>query len=317
MGIIHITNGQTEASILSDVGGRIVSFRRKNGENVLKSDPTLWNEPASERIKPTADTLDFKAYNGHEVWVGPQSLWWKQQDLNEEKKNSLLFWPPDPFISFGSYKILDQSDNRVVLESEQSPISGVVITKEIEIDCNGKLHFSATIQNMRNTPVSWDIWFVTRVNGHNLNFVPVNAPEEVSLSEPSHSYQGRPRYKIEENYFSFTPLDKDPNFEECTGKAFIRSNHPIIATVCGSELFILKYTHHTPDTIHPEQSEIELYNFVHEEREKSLLELEYHSPFQKLNPGEKMKSSMTWELISLNNIKEEKEIRKILTTFVR
>lgn len=317
MGIASITNGTIKADILTDVGGRIIFFGRIDGENVLESDPTLWEETPEERITPTPETLDFKAYNGHEVWVGPQSLWWKQQDLNENKRHSTLFWPPDPYISFGNYSILEQHNNKIIIESEKSPISGIVITKEIEIDTTGKLHFTATIENIRTTAVEWDIWFVTRVNGHNLNFAPINSPDEVTLSEPSHPYQGRPRYKTEEGFFSFTPLDKDPNYEECTGKAFIRSNHPLIATVCGDELFVLQYTHHDAETIHPEQSEIELYNFVHQERKKSLLELEYHSPFQTLKPNEKMSSSMSWELIPLNNIREEGEIRKILTTFVK
>lgn len=315
MAVIYISNGGIKAGILTDVGGRIVSFQRINGENVLESDPSLWDEPTEQRIIPTPHTLDFKAYNGHEVWVGPQSHWWKQQDLNEEKLSSALFWPPDPFISFGKYTILEQSEARIVLQSDISPISGIIITKEIKINEEGKLHFTATIQNKRSIAVSWDIWFVTRVNGHNPNFVPINSSEEVTLSEPSHPYQGRPRYKTEEGFFSFTPLDKDPNYEECTGKAFIRSNHPLIATVCGDELFVLQYTHHDAETIHPEQSEIELYNFVHEKREMSLLELEYHSPFKTLQPEEKMSSEMSWELIALNNIKEENEIKKILTTF--
>lgn len=317
MSIISISNGITTAKILTDVGGRIVSFQRENGENVLESDPNLWDELIDQRIIPTPQTMDFKAYNGHEVWVGPQSSWWKQQNLNKEKQNSTLFWPPDPYISFGNYTILSQSRNKIIIESEKSPISGIIITKEIEIDERGKLHFTATIENIRTTAVEWDIWFVTRVNGHNLNFAPINSPDEVTLSEPSHPYQGKPRYKTEGGFFSFTPLDKDPNYEECTGKAFIRSNHPLIASVCGDELFVLQYTHHDAKTIHPEQSEIELYNFVHQERKKSLLELEYHSPFQRLKPNEKMSCSMSWELIPLNNIREEEEIRKILTTFVR
>lgn len=294
MALIHIQNAGVEASILLDAGGRIVSFHRVGKPNVLESDPSLWEE--SERLHPAPDMLDFRAYNGHEVWVGPQSQWWRQQDLNPEKYDSDLFWPPDPYISFGAYEVVEQSAHSVTIEGEPSPLSGVRLTKRVTIEADGSLFFEVTAQNIRQTPVSWDLWLITRVNGHNPNFVPVSSEKDVFLGEPSHPYQGRPTYKVENGFFSFTPLVNDGRFEECTGKAYIKASKPVIITHCGDECLTLEFEHHDPATIHPEQAEIELYNFVHKEAAKSLLELEYHSPYVTLQPGERMSTWSRWRL---------------------
>lgn len=302
MALVKIENAGVVAQILLDVGGRIVSFHREGKPNVLESDPSLWEEPSSDRLVPTPDMLDFKAYNGHEVWVGPQSQWWKQQTLNAEKRESDLFWPPDPYISFGSYSIVEQSAASVTIMGEPSPLSGVRMTKKITIEEDGTLLFEVSAENVRDTKVSWDLWLITRVNGHNPNFVPVASKEDVFLGEPSHPYQGRPTYKVENGFFSFTPWDNDGRFEECTGKAYIKAVRPIIVTHCGDECLTLEFEHHDISSIHPEQAEIELYNFVHKDADKSLLELEYHTPYCTLMPGESMSTWSKWRLSPLSRI---------------
>ncbi len=296
MSLIRIENGGFEAQILLEVGGRIVAYNRIGSPNLLESDPSLWNEKKEERITPAPDMLDFRAYNGHEVWLGPQSQWWKQQNLNDEKKDSDLFWPPDPYISFGNYSITLQSKEALQIEGEPSPISGIKMTKKISILENGNLRFEVSVQNIRKTPVAWDLWLITRVNGMNPNFAPIDDPSEFELGEPSHPWQGKPTYKIENGYFSFTPENYDGSFEECTGKAFLRTSHPVIYTQCGEEWLKLSFDHHNPCDIHPEQAEIELYNFVCKDPKNCLLELEYHTPYQTLMPGETMQTSSLWSV---------------------
>lgn len=300
MALIQLKNRDMVALVLPDVGGRVVSYHRVGKPNVLESDPSMWNEPTEERLVPSPSMLDFKGYNGHEVWVGPQSQWWKQQTLNKEKIDSDLFWPPDPYISFGNYDVVEQSENAVTIVGEPSPISGVRMTKRVVLEDSGALFFEVEAENIRESEVAWDLWLITRVNGHNPNFVPVASADDVFLGEPSHPYQGRPTYKVENGYFSFTPLVNDGKYEECTGKAYIKALKPIIIAHCGDERLTLEFEHHDWDTIHPEQAEIELYNFVHKEAAKSLLELEYHTPYKKLAPHETIRTWSRWILTPLN-----------------
>ena len=301
MSLIKIENGGFEAQVLLEVGGRIVSYNRIGQPNLLESDPKMWNESDSDRLKPAPDMLDFRGYNGHEVWLGPQSQWWKQQTLNKEKIDSDLFWPPDPYISFGNYEVLYQTRNELIIKGEDSPISGISFTKTMRIEENGNLFFEVKATNIRQTPVSWDLWLITRVNGMSKNLVPIKSPEDFYLGEPSHPWQGRPTYKIENGFFSFTPENYDGKFEECTGKAYLKTEEPVIfaqcGAQCGNEWLKLTFEHHSQAELHPEQTEIELYNFVCADPKNCLLELEYHAPYKTLQPGESMSTQSVWSVI--------------------
>lgn len=308
MTLVRIHNANVEALILLENGGRIVSFNKIGGHNLLESNPSMWNEKEEERLVPSPDMLEFRGYNGHEVWVGPQSQWWKQQSLNPEKANSDLFWPPDPYISFGIYHIIEQSESHIVIQGDCSPISGVSFQKNIRIDKDGNLLFDVTATNHRKSDVSWDLWLITRVNGYCPNFVPIDQPKDFHLGEPSHPWQGRPSYQIKNGYFSFTPQNFDRTFDECTGKAYLNTNTPIIYTRCGDEWLTLSFPHNDPATIHHEQAEIELYNFVCAEKKDSLLELEYHTPYRTLKPGESMSAHSKWQIGKPSNINELLEI---------
>jgi hypothetical protein len=69
----------TRVGILPAVGGRIVHFSVDGCANILKSDPKNWDEADSLRPKISAKS-NWKEYNGHIVWLGPQSEWWVYQD---------------------------------------------------------------------------------------------------------------------------------------------------------------------------------------------------------------------------------------------
>jgi len=313
--VLYITNGNIRAGILPDVGGRIVSLQRNGGTNILESDPNLWNEADSQRITPSpllTEEEHYKAYNGHEVWLGPQSEWWKQQTLNVEKRASSLFWPPDPYIIYDCYSVLEKTEHSIVIQGTESPISGIRLTKKIEIDENGKLHFKVTARNIRKEAVKWDLWLVTRVNGYNLNFVPVASGEDVRLTEPSHVSQGKAPYKIEDGFFSFTAEKMDKNYKACSGKAIINPEKPYMATLAGDNLLVIRFEKQNPADIHPEQGEVELYSFATSQRETSLLELEIHAPYKTLQSGESMSTWETWEVYPFSANATEEEVRRFL-----
>ncbi len=315
MGLIYIENGNIRAGILPDVGGRVVLLQRDGGKNILESDPNLWNEDDTQRITPSpllTEEEDFKAYNGHEVWVGPQSEWWKQQTLNIEKSNSSLFWPPDPYIIYDRYSVLEKTGHSIVMQGTESPVSGVQFTKKIAIDENGKLHFEVTARNIRKEAVKWDLWLITRVNGYSLNFVPVTSAEDVSLTDPSHTYQGKAPFKIENGFFSFTAAKMDRNYRECTGKAIINPAKPYMAALVDDNLLVIRFKKQNPADIHPEQGEVELYSFATPQRETSLLELEIHAPYKTLQPGESMNACEIWEVYPFAADATEEEIGRFL-----
>ncbi|MBP5456741.1 MAG: DUF4380 domain-containing protein [Paludibacteraceae bacterium] len=303
--MIKITYNKISLVLLPDVGGRIVSLQYDGSENLLESDPSQWDE--EKRPTATPDNLDFKAYNGHEVWIGPQSQWWKHQDLNPEKKESDLFWPPDPYISSGNFQAQRIGENQIVLTGPESPISGIRFTKTITITEQNEVVIEAKATNIRPEPIAWDLWMVTRVNGHNLNFVPAEA-NNVEVSEPTHPYQGPATYKIENGYFSFTPLKKDKEHEECTAKAFITPSRPFMASLSGKNLLTIEFAHHEPSRIHPEQREVEVYSFATDHKESSLLEMEYHAPYETIPPGGSIETSEIWRIHTFEKEIAEAEV---------
>ena len=182
--MLYIENGGTRLGILPDVGGRVVMLSRNGAPNIFKSDYRLWEE--GERLQPAADQLEFRAYNGQEVWVGPQCEWWKHQDLNEEQKHSTLFWPPDPYISYGSFTVVRHISCEVTMVGPESPISGVRLKKHIMITADGVVHYDVEATNIRKEPVSWDLWLIARTNGNNPTFVPVSSPFDVRVTGATH-----------------------------------------------------------------------------------------------------------------------------------
>ena len=78
--MIILSNDQVEVGVLPEVGGRVVLLRKPGLQNILKSDERLWVD--AEKHKPEISAFsDFKAFNGHIVWLGPQSEWWIHQDI--------------------------------------------------------------------------------------------------------------------------------------------------------------------------------------------------------------------------------------------
>jgi hypothetical protein len=295
--MIELTDGFLSVGILPMAGGRIVSLRREDGCNLLKSDPALWT---ADCPVPSAQLLDFTAYNGHEVWVGPQSQWWKHQDINLEKRESDLFWPPDPYISYGRYRITSRTACSLVMVGPDSPVSGIRFTKRISLDGRGGLRFEVEACNIRPVSMAWDLWMLTRTDGHNPVFVPVASPDEVRVGPPTHSYEGPAPYEVlkvgADAYFTFTPELRDASFSASTAKAFIHPSRPFMATLSGDSLLVIHFEHHDQQLLHPEQTEVELYNYASEDA-AALMEMEYHAPYVLLQPGLTMSACEFWQVL--------------------
>lgn len=288
--VVYIGNGNVHVGILVEVGGTIVSLRYKDGENILHSDSTLWNEPKADRLVVRADTL-WKAYHGHTVWLGPQADWWAKQDLNPHLKRKKSNWPPDPWLIFSCYKILQHTDSCLIIESPESPISGVSMTKNISISHSGKVSITVTVKNTGNKPVSWDIWMNTYMNGMDKAYVPIIKKKDIQMDPLKSAVPS----VITNGYFTFQPVrpEKVPVLDS---KAFIYPSKPLIAGFTKNYMLLIRFEKHKKSTIHPNQSLVELYNTLTIDSKQDLLELEYHSPYKTLKPGESMHAWETWEV---------------------
>jgi len=294
--LIVIENGGTRIGILKEVGSTVVFFQKDGSENLLESDPKLWNEPDSTRPKVTPFT-DWKAYNGHTVWLGPQSQWWTQQASNQTRKNEKAVWPPDPYLILADYDVIEQTETSLKLKSPKSPVSGVCLTKEISIDKRGKVNFTATATNIREEEVSWDLWMNTRVNGYARVYVKSEPflPNRTSngVNETTDSVD----YVYNEGFFTFHPAVPRNGKKEAFTKAFLFPEKSFIAAFDKGFMFLIRIHEFHVGQLHNEQALVELYNLTTPEGKNTLLELEHHGPYLTLKPGESMSLTETWEAI--------------------
>lgn len=295
---VFLERGRVKLGILPDVGGRIVYLSYNGSPNLLKSDPTQWNEPLSEVPVPGPDA-PWKAYNGHIVWIGPQSAFWTDQDINPEKRDRKDPWPPDPWLIYGACTFIKKSPHSLVLKSPVSEVTGLQLTKTITINRNSTVSFEVEAQNMRNRPVSWDLWLNTRINGYAPAYVPVSSNGSVKIVSNRTTQNDTVPYSIERGFFHYTPLPPDVNFEQRSSKAFITPSEGYMYSDQGKVRFIIEFPLYSPNLTHPEQGMVEIYNYTSKNPDDALTEMEYHAPFRTLKTGEKMSTIQTWKFMEL------------------
>jgi len=292
--LIKISDGKIEVGVIPDLGGMVALLRIIGKPNILKADEKLWDEPPVIRRRFGPDPR-WTAYNGHIVWVGPQSEWWAHQTKSPKKRRERAVWPPDPYINNGYFEVIERSATELVMRGLDSEFSGVRLTKSIKIK-NGKVIFSVSAQNIRNKPVSWDLWLNTRVDGYARCYAPVASMKKVRIDGRETDTTEMSVYSHDQGYCLIEPRAPSKNKKERWAKAFIPANKGTMAAFTSSQALIIKFKRHSPAVIHPEQALVEFYNYVNHCKDDALTELEYHAPYKTLMPGESMEASQQWEI---------------------
>jgi hypothetical protein len=293
--LIKISDARIEVGVIPDLGGMVALLRIPGKPNILKADQSLWNEPPAPRRKFGPNPV-WKPYNGHIVWLGPQSEWWAHQDKSPKKRRERAVWPPDPYINNGCYEVIERGGTEVVMRGPESEFSGVRLVKSVRIK-DGKVFFNVRAVNIRNKPVSWDLWLNTRVDGYARCYAPAPSMKKVRIDAPNGSGVDEPCiFSHADGYCAVEPRKPSKGKERRFGKAFIRAGKGVMAAFTASQALLIKFKRHSPALIHPEQALVEFYNITTNNKEDALTELEYHAPYKTLAPGESMEAEQTWEL---------------------
>lgn len=267
-------------------------LRRPGGANFLFVHPEDWLEWESVVLDP----VEFWTWNdffGHIIWLGPQSDFWNQQDILPELHDRV--WPPDPYLVYGSYRIVEQSDDKLVLEGPDSPYTGIRLTKIYRLEESG-VEMEVVATNISDRTLKWDIWSNTRVPSRFPFLVPIENPDKVKVDTANPELI---EWKTGEGYFSFdlTPLVGDVSGK---AKAYVTACRPWIASFSEDTVFLKSFESVDPAEIHPEQGFVEIYYNKAAEKEAGFLELEAHGPYTTLNPGESMTFYEKWTLLPYN-----------------
>lgn len=291
--VIYLENSGTTIGILPEVGGRAVFLGKDDSPNLLRSDPALWDEPDSLRPSVSVDA-GWKEYNGHTTWLGPQSEWWVHQDIDTQKRNSAAVWPPDSWLIYANYDVIELTDSSVVMLSPESPVSGVQLIKHYRVNNKGEVDLKVICKNIRREPVSWDIWLNTRVDGFSSVYVPCEDINSIRIKADEAGKADTVPYMICDGYFSYLPELPVAGKSGRNSKAFISPSAPWMAAFTKGYCIVIGFDLYDPALTHPEQGMIEVYNATTTERTDALTEMEYHGPYVTLRPGETTEVTETW-----------------------
>ncbi|MFP4015057.1 MAG: DUF4380 domain-containing protein [Chitinispirillaceae bacterium] len=293
--LVTLNSGNIELGVLPDLGGVVALFRLSDKPNVLKADHAIWNAPPRIRRSFGPETR-WKAHNGHIIWVGPQSEWWIHQEKSPRRQQKKAVWPPDPYLNFGYFEPTEKSDTHITMVGPPSEFTGLQMTKTIVIREDDTVSFHVRATNIRSRPVAWDLWFNTRVDGYARCYVPLSDTDLVRVDHRNTRSQEAGSFQHEAGFLNTDPLPPSNGKKHRWAKAFIPADYGLMTAFASSQAFTIRFSRHEAEQIHPEHSLVELYNCTSHNRADALTELEYHTPYRTLLPGESMEASEEWIL---------------------
>lgn len=292
---VQLHSEAMEVSVTPNLGGRILSFSAPGHDNVLRYS-SMVDELPIPTLSAFGDNID---YSGFIVWLGPQKEWWTWQDQNRQRLKDAAQWPPDPYTVLATNMLLTHSDKRVLLAGTESPLWGTRIDKQIEISADGqRLLVSATAQNLREEAIARDLWFNARVPNSARVFVPIAGPEDVRIEGGNDEGVVAPEVEFSRGMLVMENTALAQEVVARRGKLFINPSAGWMAAFVNEQLFLLTFALQDHDSIHAEQGQIEIYNdFVPSgDGAAGLIELEMHSPYTVLAPGDRMSASQWWQV---------------------
>jgi hypothetical protein len=294
---LALENDYLRMEVTPDFGGRVLSFSLKDHPNILKLGEPVTTQP-EPRVNARAEAI---GYLGHTVWVGPQSEWWTHQTLNPERKTAEANWPPDPFLVLARNEVVQSAASGVLLQGVPSPISGLQLRKTFNLieDTNNGVELTVQASNIRNEAVAWDLWFNTRMEPSTRVYVPVASMKDVRVEHWESEIYGPLKYSWIDGLFSLDLVEPPKPKSGRHGKAFIQPSAGWMSGFSKGQLLIITFPLQPREKIHPEQGQVELYlNYLPKSDSAGLLEMEVHSSYQKLAPGELMEAREFWYLFS-------------------
>jgi len=303
--VTYLEKGQLKVGVLTGMGGRIVYFGLKENGNILKSDTALWSEPEIE--KPAKGEVNYyKAYHGNMVWPSPMCEWWTKQNIYPEKRKNADRWPPDPFIIYSQWQITGQAHDFLKWQSPESPVSGISITESIQLKDDNTMVFRVEFKNVTDSAIHWGIWLNTPLEGKNRCFVKVASPRDIKIKGKEKPEEIVP-WKTENGFFTFLPEQVVAKTEKIFTKACITTTSNTIAAFSENQLLILKTFDTSASVIHPEQSAVEIFNQIGPWKNEDLLELEFHTGYDEIGPGQSKVAVQEWTIFHCNGLQNDEQ----------
>jgi hypothetical protein len=303
-----LDNGTLQVRATAGLGGRVLGLNLVGEPNLLKVGEAVRSQP-DPRVAADADDI---AYLGHDVWVGPQSQWWRHQQANPARRAAGANWPPDPYLAFARTTLERPAPQVLEFTGVASPVSGVRLHKRVALSPQRRdsVDLSVRAENVRRKPVAWDLWFNSRVSAATRVFVPLAQAADLRVQRPDQAGLQVPAHRIADGLFVLAPAELDAAQR---GKFLLQPAAGWIAGFRGRQLLVIRFAHQPRARIHPEQGQVELYvDAVAGAAEDGLMELEVHAPYRQLAPGQAMQAGEHWTVLRYDGPADAASQRRFL-----
>jgi hypothetical protein len=293
--VITLSNEHLKIVIAPQLGGRLIYWGSPGDSNFLKVNEKAWTDKS-----PLSDSksleIPFFGYDGMITWLGPQSEWWMQQDVVPDLKAEKAVWPPDPYLIYGDFEVLSLTDRSVTIVSPHSLVSGITMTKSFSLEKN-RMNLEVVVENTGKKTVAWDIWTNSRFDVRTEYCIPVANDKQVRVEDYSENVNDSVLYRLENDCFSFLlPDTAGLGNGKYKAKAFLNADYGRIVVFKENKKLTIKFDDEEVTAIHLNHGLMEVYVALTGDKTKNLLELEHHSAYHKLHPGESMRKDQTWVL---------------------
>lgn len=294
--LVRLQREGLELGLWPEAGGRIVWLRPAGGPNLLAANAAAW-APGQAVPEPRPDSPSTE-FGGHVTWVGPQSAWWTQQDLNQDRRSRAAIWPPDPWLDLGRCEWRERSPASAVLVGPASPVSGLQMTYRVRLLGGGRVALSARGENRGTRPVAWNLWSVTRVPATAV-LLPLAPGQPLRLQFAS-ATPGRelpPAYTIvADRWLAIAARDLPPGAAAVSGKFATTADPPLLAAFVGDWLLLKRGAAVAPGEVPREHAPVEVFVTRPADPAAALCELELHGPYRTLPPGASLELREEWVL---------------------
>ncbi len=305
--VVYLDNGTSKIGVLLNAGGRIVALHHKLSENLILADESKWSDDQWEDITLNEQTWwEYPNYHGHAVWVGPQSQWYKHQELYNfmQDKN----WPPDKHLNLTTYTVLKKDAHSISVQSPTSPISGLQFTKTYSIKGNKvSLHVSA--KNVSNKTHKWTLWSLTRVRGDADVWMQPDKKNRYAEYKDHVGHELIMHKHQEWLYNENAPLKAN---ERRLGKFFSDCKTPVMAAFDKKHCLIVEFDKVPANQLPDDHSNIEIFQNQNPAENISFIELEHHNPYTTLKPNETMELNETWTVVPTDADKHDEQLAFLL-----
>jgi hypothetical protein len=140
----------------------------------------------------------------------------------------------------------------------------------------------------------------TRLDGDALGYVPINDEGILELLVRENKTRETTPYRVENGYFTFQPsIPRKPKIEQVQ-EAHLYPSDGLMAGFSEQQMLLIRFNKYDQQKIHSQHGLVELYSYISDNENDRLLELELHSAYRTLVPGETITLTETWELFPYN-----------------